>query len=350
MPVVAHLPHLLDERDGEPHRRELLRRAAALLEAERAHRRLGGRALDGAALLRRPLPGRPERRGPVGGAAEPLAAARRAPASSSSAAPRSGRACPVLLRAFEALRGVGVPARLTVAGPTPEEVEPLLLDPEGIEIAGQVDDADKWRAARRGRPALRALAGRRELRHGAHRGVRLRHAGGGVRHRRATATSCATAATACSCPSATRSRSARRCSSSRRTRRGAPTMADAARRARRALRLAERGRARWSRSTRRRSSVARAGGPRGAGRAPHRRGPDRARSARRPEAASLARAEGRPPPGAAAWRAPRAGCWSPPARWPARASRRSRSSASASSRSAARSWPPPPCGCSWPSR
>ena len=51
---------------------------------------------------------------------------------------------PVLLRAFEALRGVGVPARLTVAGPAPEEVEPLLLDPEGIEIAGQVDDAHKW--------------------------------------------------------------------------------------------------------------------------------------------------------------------------------------------------------------
>ena len=52
---------------------------------------------------------------------------------------------PVLLRAFEALRGVGIPARLTVAGPTQEEVEPLLLDPEGIEIAGQVDDATKWK-------------------------------------------------------------------------------------------------------------------------------------------------------------------------------------------------------------
>jgi phosphatidyl-myo-inositol alpha-mannosyltransferase len=51
---------------------------------------------------------------------------------------------PVLLRAFEALRAVGVPARLTVAGPTREEVEPLLLDPEGIELAGQVDDAHKW--------------------------------------------------------------------------------------------------------------------------------------------------------------------------------------------------------------
>ena len=52
---------------------------------------------------------------------------------------------PVLLRAFEALRGVGVPARLTVAGPTEDEVEPLLLDREGIELAGQVDDDEKWR-------------------------------------------------------------------------------------------------------------------------------------------------------------------------------------------------------------
>jgi phosphatidylinositol alpha-mannosyltransferase len=52
---------------------------------------------------------------------------------------------PVLLRAFEALRGVGVDARLTVAGPTAEEVEPMLLDREGIELAGQVDDAEKWR-------------------------------------------------------------------------------------------------------------------------------------------------------------------------------------------------------------
>ena len=52
---------------------------------------------------------------------------------------------PVLLRAFEALRGAGVQARLTVAGPAAEEVEPLLLEPEGVELAGPVDDAEKWR-------------------------------------------------------------------------------------------------------------------------------------------------------------------------------------------------------------
>ena len=52
---------------------------------------------------------------------------------------------PVLLRAFEALRAVGVPARLTVAGATRDEVEPLLLDGEGVDVAGRVSDEEKWR-------------------------------------------------------------------------------------------------------------------------------------------------------------------------------------------------------------
>jgi phosphatidylinositol alpha-mannosyltransferase len=52
---------------------------------------------------------------------------------------------PVLLRAFEALRGAGVDARLTVAGATEEEVAPLLLDTEGVEVAGRVTDEEKWR-------------------------------------------------------------------------------------------------------------------------------------------------------------------------------------------------------------
>ena len=52
---------------------------------------------------------------------------------------------PVLLRAFEALRSAGVPARLTVAGATPEEVEPVLMDAEGVHVAGRVSDEEKWR-------------------------------------------------------------------------------------------------------------------------------------------------------------------------------------------------------------
>jgi phosphatidylinositol alpha-mannosyltransferase len=52
---------------------------------------------------------------------------------------------PVLLRAFEALRGAGVNARLTVAGATDEEVAPLLIDAEGVEVAGRVTEDEKWR-------------------------------------------------------------------------------------------------------------------------------------------------------------------------------------------------------------
>jgi phosphatidyl-myo-inositol alpha-mannosyltransferase len=52
---------------------------------------------------------------------------------------------PVLLRAFEALRGAGVQARLTVAGATQEEVQPLLLEPDGVEVAGRVPEEEKWR-------------------------------------------------------------------------------------------------------------------------------------------------------------------------------------------------------------
>jgi len=51
----------------------------------------------------------------------------------------------VLLRAFEALRGAGVDARLTVAGATDEEVAPLLLETEGVEVAGRVSEDEKWR-------------------------------------------------------------------------------------------------------------------------------------------------------------------------------------------------------------
>jgi phosphatidylinositol alpha-mannosyltransferase len=51
---------------------------------------------------------------------------------------------PILLRAFEGLRAVGVDARLTVAGATPEEVQPFLLEQEGIHIAGRVSEDEKW--------------------------------------------------------------------------------------------------------------------------------------------------------------------------------------------------------------
>ena len=55
---------------------------------------------------------------------------------------------PVLLRAFEALRNAGVAARLTVAGATREEVEPYLMDEEGVNIAGRVSEDEKRRLLR----------------------------------------------------------------------------------------------------------------------------------------------------------------------------------------------------------
>jgi phosphatidyl-myo-inositol alpha-mannosyltransferase len=46
---------------------------------------------------------------------------------------------PVLLRAFEALRGQ-VPAELTIVGAGAEEIEPLLVDGKGVTALGRVDD------------------------------------------------------------------------------------------------------------------------------------------------------------------------------------------------------------------
>jgi len=51
---------------------------------------------------------------------------------------------PILLRAFEALRE-HVPAKLTIVGATPDEVQSLVLDRRGIEILGRVDDERKMR-------------------------------------------------------------------------------------------------------------------------------------------------------------------------------------------------------------
>src|SRR5436305_2962213 len=51
---------------------------------------------------------------------------------------------PLLLRAFEALREQ-VPAELTLIGPTPAELDPLLLDGRGVRALGKVDDETKQR-------------------------------------------------------------------------------------------------------------------------------------------------------------------------------------------------------------
>ncbi len=55
---------------------------------------------------------------------------------------------PLLLRAFEALRE-HVPCELTVIGPSPEELAPLMLDGRGVRALGKVDDRDKQRELER---------------------------------------------------------------------------------------------------------------------------------------------------------------------------------------------------------
>jgi phosphatidylinositol alpha-mannosyltransferase len=49
---------------------------------------------------------------------------------------------PLLLRAFEALRE-HIPTELTVIGPSPEELAPLMLDDRGVRVLGKVDDVRK---------------------------------------------------------------------------------------------------------------------------------------------------------------------------------------------------------------
>jgi phosphatidylinositol alpha-mannosyltransferase len=51
---------------------------------------------------------------------------------------------PLLLRAFEALRE-HIPTELTVIGPSPEELAPVMLDPAGVRVLGKVSDAVKRR-------------------------------------------------------------------------------------------------------------------------------------------------------------------------------------------------------------
>ena len=144
VPTVATFHTYSLERTRGTLHRQRRGSAPALLEAERPHRGVRGRALDRAALLRRPLPDRSER-GRSGRGAPEL----RAPHDElrilfvGRAEARKG--LPVLLRAFEALRGAGIRARLIVAGATEAEVEPLLLERDGVEVAGRVDDDEKWR-------------------------------------------------------------------------------------------------------------------------------------------------------------------------------------------------------------
>ena len=211
--------------------------------------------------------------------------------------------------------------------------------------AGPRERGGEVAPARRGRPAVRALAGRRELRHGAHGGVRLRHAGGGLRHRRLP-----------------RRRAPRRGRPARaRGRRGRAWRgpsgacrepAEPAWRAPRASAPSASPGPRWparswrSTSTRWPSRPGRRWPRRGPGRAASRRGgPARVPRGGCPRSSRRTRRRC-----ASAPRASPGGCWCRRGPSPARASRRSPCIASAFTRSAARCSPPPRSGCWWPSR
>ena len=212
------------ERDREP-----ARRAPGAQPPARPDRGLGGGRVDRPALVRRPLSGDPQRRPRRSRAGAPrpppVRGERLRIVFVGQAVERKG--LPLLLRAFEALRE-HIPTELTVIGPTPEELSPLMLDPRGVTRARQGRRRPQAARARAGRRAVRAVARRRELRDGADRGVRRRHAGRRVGHRRLSRRRPRRRRRRARAASATRRRSPRRCATSTRSPQRRAAMARAA--------------------------------------------------------------------------------------------------------------------------
>ena len=184
-PAGGHLPLLLAQPALQRLRRQRGRRAPALQQAATCGSRCP-----------RPRAGPAERfyggRYRIVPNGVDLAAARPSSASGAGTAgaavrrPRRGPQGPA--RAAARLRGAAQRRGAAPGSPWPapprRRSQPLLLDPEGVRVAGRVTEEEKWRLLGAGRPAVRAVAGRRELRHGAHRGVRVIDARRGLRHRR----------------------------------------------------------------------------------------------------------------------------------------------------------------------
>ena len=171
-----HLPRLLDQ--GAPQlRRHGVRRPPHVQPPLGADRRLRGRRLDRAALVRRPLRDRPQRRrrrrrpdraeAALRGAAGRLRRPRRGAQGAADPAQRLRR--PRRARALPADRDRGR-----------EGGRPALPRRPGDDALHRPARPRLRRGAlappARRRRALRALALRRELRHGPHRGLRRRHA------------------------------------------------------------------------------------------------------------------------------------------------------------------------------
>ena len=184
-PGGRHLPRLLDQADAQRDRQPA-RSPPQVQPAPRADRRLRGRRLDRTALVRGRVPRHPQRRRHRRAARRPEAALGRAPAAVRGQA--GGAQGPA--RSPAGVRGAGR-ARARAADRDRRRrrrraraTSPIRDRESRIDALGP----GRWRGALapppRGRRALRAVARRRELRHGPDRGVRGRHAGDRIGDRR----------------------------------------------------------------------------------------------------------------------------------------------------------------------
>ncbi len=90
--------------------------------------------------------------------------------SCSSARPSNARACPSCCARSRRCASRSR-RRSRSSAPAPDEVAHMMLDDRGVQALGKVSEARKLAELRRRRGAVRALAARRELRHGPHRGA-----------------------------------------------------------------------------------------------------------------------------------------------------------------------------------
>ena len=176
-PRGRHLPRLLDQADAQ-RGRQPARSPPQVQPAPRPDRRLGGRRLDRAALVRGRISRHPQRRRHRCAARRPEAALRRAQAAVRGQA--GGAKGPPGSRA--GVRGAGgARSRASDRDRRRLRRHRALRCRSGFGVADPRLGPDRWRGALapppRGRRALRALARRRELRHGPDRGLRGRNAG-----------------------------------------------------------------------------------------------------------------------------------------------------------------------------
>ena len=214
----GHLPLLLAQPALQRLRRQRGRRAPAVQQAARADRGLRGRALD-----------LPSASTAVATGSSPTAWTwpPRGPLTRTGARPLEllfvGRAearkgLPVLLRAFEALRSAGrAGAADRCRAPPRRRSQPLLLDPEGVRVAGRVSEEEKWRLLGEADLLCAPSLGGESFGMVLTEAFASCDAGRGVRHRRLSRRRPRRRSTACWCPPPTRPRWARRCATWRST-------------------------------------------------------------------------------------------------------------------------------------